>query len=100
MNKIITIIILSINISGYIFAQEKTDYTSKAPEYSYPETYEAQVEALKTNSIVLKAKEYRKEFADDPHHPIYHFTSPEGKLNDPNGLSFWKGKWTSTPWRS
>ena len=31
--------------------------------------------------------------ASDPYRPHYHFGSPEGNLNDPNGLSFWQGRW-------
>lgn len=27
------------------------------------------------------------------HLPSYHFYAPENKLNDPNGLCFWKGRW-------
>ena len=30
---------------------------------------------------------------EDHHRPYYHFTSPEYKLNDPNGLSYWQGRW-------
>jgi len=29
----------------------------------------------------------------DPHLPIYHFVSPENRLNDPNGLCYWQGRW-------
>jgi beta-fructofuranosidase len=31
--------------------------------------------------------------AGDPYRPIYHYVNPEGRLNDPNGLCFWKGRW-------
>jgi beta-fructofuranosidase len=31
--------------------------------------------------------------ADDPYRPIYHYVNPEGRLNDPNGLCFWQGRW-------
>lgn len=27
------------------------------------------------------------------HRPIFHFTSPESILHDPNGLCFWQGRW-------
>jgi beta-fructofuranosidase len=35
----------------------------------------------------------RQELAADPYRPLYHFVSPEGRLNDPNGLCFWQGQW-------
>jgi sucrose-6-phosphate hydrolase SacC (GH32 family) len=31
--------------------------------------------------------------ADDPYRPIYHYVNPEGRLNDPNGLCRWQGRW-------
>jgi beta-fructofuranosidase len=42
---------------------------------------------------MIRFKESRKAFKDDPYRPNYHFVSPEGNLNDPNGLCFWKGRW-------
>jgi beta-fructofuranosidase len=35
----------------------------------------------------------RRELAADQYRPLYHFVSPEGGLNDPNGLCFWQGQW-------
>jgi beta-fructofuranosidase len=29
----------------------------------------------------------------DPHRPFYHYVNPEHRLNDPNGLCFWQGRW-------
>ena len=70
------------------------DYTSKVPYYGpYPESLLEQKEILKNDLLLKRFSESRKKQLEDPHHPIYHFTSPEYKLNDPNGLSFWKGYW-------
>ena len=39
------------------------------------------------------AAEQREKQVSDPYCPRYHFSAPEGRMNDPNGLCFWKGKW-------
>ncbi len=75
------------------FAQESEDYTSKVPKFTFATDLDQQEEQLKTNPLMLRFKESRRELASDPHRPIYHFVSPEGNLNDPNGLSFWQGRW-------
>src|SRR5258708_25156348 len=35
----------------------------------------------------------RKEMADDPHRPHYHFLPPANWMSDPNGLMQWKGQY-------
>lgn len=35
----------------------------------------------------------RRFYANDSHRPAYHFSSPSGWMNDPNGTVFWNGKW-------
>ncbi|MDA0193532.1 MAG: glycoside hydrolase family 32 protein [Bacteroidetes bacterium] len=75
-------------------SQEVTeDYTSKVPKFTFATTLEEQEEQLKTNPLILRFKESRKKLAEDPHVPLYHFVSPENRLNDPNGLSFWQDRW-------
>ncbi len=74
-------------------AQEKIDYTSKVPQYKFSDKLPQQLKELKTNPLMLRFAKSREELAKDPHRPLYHFTSPESRLNDPNGLSFWNGKW-------
>lgn len=39
------------------------------------------------------ARRQRQQQWNDPYRPVYHFTSPEGPMNDPNGLCYWKGRW-------
>jgi beta-fructofuranosidase len=42
---------------------------------------------------LLRFKESREKLSNDPYRPIYHYVNPEGRLNDPNGLCFWQGRW-------
>jgi beta-fructofuranosidase len=75
-------------------AQEQpSDYRSKVPKFTFANTLEEQEAQLKTNPLMLRFIESRKKMANDPHRPIYHFVNPEGRLNDPNGLCFWQGRW-------
>ncbi len=48
---------------------------------------------LEKSEIMKLFKEGRKALKDDPLKPIYHFASPFGVINDPNGLCFFGGKW-------
>ena len=69
------------------------DYTSKVPKFTFGKTLKEQEAQLKNNPLILRFRESRKKMAGDPYRPIYHFVSPESTLNDPNGLSFWQGRW-------
>jgi beta-fructofuranosidase len=75
-------------------AQEpKPDYTSKTPRFTFDDSLTEQEAQLKTNPLLLHFQAQRKKQQSDPHTPRYHFSSPEAKLNDPNGLCFWQGRW-------
>src|SRR5690606_32577495 len=52
-----------------------------------------QEQQLKDNPLLKRFAESRKRLASDPYRPIYHFVSPESRLNDPNGLCYWQGNW-------
>jgi beta-fructofuranosidase len=69
------------------------DFTSKVPHFTFPDTLEEQEAALKTNPLMLRLIASRKKMAGDPYRPLYHYVNPEHRLNDPNGLCFWKGRW-------
>lgn len=70
-----------------------TDYTSKVPHNTFSNTLAEQEKELKNDVLLKRFAKSRKELSTDKHRPIYHFVSPEGRLNDPNGLCFWKGNW-------
>ena len=61
--------------------------------YNFGKTLEEQEKQLAENSYLKQLHEARANQANDPHRPIYHYVNPEGRLNDPNGLCFWKGRW-------
>lgn len=66
---------------------------SKTPHYTFSNTLAEQLEELKTNPLLQRFHASRVAKAGDPHRPIYHYVNPEGRLNDPNGLCFWQGRW-------
>ena len=60
----------------------------------YSELPDEQLDQLKSDPILQGFAESRKRLdAEDPLRPRYHFSSPEGRLNDPNGLCYWNGKY-------
>ena len=69
------------------------DYRSKVPFYTFPETLAEQEAALDGHPMMERLAASRAALAGDRHRPIYHYVNPEGRLNDPNGLCFWQGRW-------
>ena len=88
-----------INIDQIVQSDEsrkpvyKEDYSSPVPKYTFANTLAEQEKQLVDNPLLERFRASREKMKDDPHLPLYHFTAPENRLNDPNGLSFWRGKW-------
>jgi beta-fructofuranosidase len=59
----------------------------------YPDLLEDQLKVLESDASVSALRESRKSLAADPFRPLYHFSSPGGVMNDPNGLCRWRGRW-------
>lgn len=75
-------------------AQDRTEGNkSPVPQYTFSNTLEEQEAELKKNPLLKRFNKSRKKLANDPYRPVYHYVNPEGNLNDPNGLCFWKGRW-------
>ena len=74
-------------------ADERPDYTSRVPHYTFSTTLAEQEAELATNPLLERMNDVRDGMAADPHRPIYHYVNPEGGLNDPNGLCFWRDRW-------
>ncbi len=64
--------------------QSPTKYTT------FTEHYEDELAAHPYTSY---ARQQRQAGLSDPYRPVYHFSAPEGPMNDPNGLCFWRGRW-------
>ncbi len=69
------------------------DYTSGVAQYSFGDTLAEQEVQLRTNPLLQRFRATRQAKISDPVRPIYHFCNPDGRLNDPNGLCFWQGRW-------
>jgi len=72
---------------------EMKDFVSKVPKFTFAGTLAEQEKQLAENPLLQRFRVSRAKILKDPHHPLYHFTSPENHLNDPNGLCFWQGNW-------
>ncbi len=72
---------------------DKIDYTSAVPQYTFADSLEEQEAQLESNPLLQSFAVSRQENADDPVRPVYHYANPDGRLNDPNGLCFWQGRW-------
>jgi beta-fructofuranosidase len=73
--------------------RESGDHPSATPHYRFAVTLAEQEIQLRDNPLIARFAESRERMADDPYRPAYHFVSPESHLNDPNGLTFWQGRW-------
>src|SRR5690606_40709182 len=83
-------------ISGSLASYAQRDeppYLSPVPKFTFARTLAEQEAQLKDNPLLKRFAESRKRQAADPYRPIYHFVSPESRLNDPNGLCYWQGNW-------
>lgn len=73
---------------------EKIYPTSLVPKYTFAGTLEAQEAQLKDNPLMKRFKAVRKgQDSRDRFRPLYHYISPSGTMNDPNGLCYWQGRW-------
>ena len=91
----LTILVVFLSQACRLQAQERpaVPNASKTPRSTFSNTLEAQLQELKTNPLLERFRASREAKAHDPHRPIYHYVNPEGRLNDPNGLCFWQGRW-------
>ena len=70
-----------------------TDQPPAAPKYQFADTLEEQEAQLQSNPLLQRFASTRQQHADDRVRPLYHYCNPDGRLNDPNGLCFWQGRW-------
>ncbi len=77
-----------------LYAQEQQpDYTFMVACYELADILEEQEAQGKTKPLLIWFRESRNKMVAEPPRPTYPYVNPEGRLNDPNGLSFWQGRW-------
>lgn len=92
MKRIFVCLIAFFCLATTLLAQSN-NYKSKVKKYTFSNELSKQEQELKTNPMLKYFDKKRKEYSKDPHRPIFHYTNPEGRLNDPNGFCYWQGKW-------
>ena len=91
---LVLILAVSASVTTFVAAQTSpSQYASPVPRFTFSETLEKQEKELTDNPLLKRFHESRAKLLEDPHYPRYHFSSPENRLNDPNGLSYWNGQW-------
>ncbi len=88
-----SVFLLSSFFIWVIAVSQSNDKVSKVPQFNFGATLEEQVKELSANPLLERFEFSRQKLSVDKHRPIYHFINPEGPLNDPNGLCYWKGNW-------
>ncbi len=73
--------------------RDEPPFRSPVPFSTFSNERAAQEKELENNELLKRFAESRARQSTDRYRPIYHFVSPESTLNDPNGLSYWNGKW-------
>ncbi len=43
--------------------------------------------------MMMRFAASRERLSADPYRPGYRYVNPESKLNDPNGLCYWQGRY-------
>ncbi len=88
-----------VHIEQLAFAPENPDWVASIDLTRYGTTpLEFSIEMEKgakfqpefTDTLAI-AK--RADFMKEPNRPLFHYTAPFGRINDPNGLIYWQGKW-------
>jgi len=55
--------------------------------------FREQMQALESDGDLAEFRQTRERLADDPHRPLFHFSPPGSRMNDPNGLCVWQGRY-------
>jgi beta-fructofuranosidase len=66
---------------------------SLTPHQRFSRDPASQQRELADNVLLQRFAASRAAKADDRYRPFYHFSPPENRLNDPNGLCFWRDRW-------
>jgi len=59
----------------------------------YADTLEKQLQQLSVDPQLNRFKQHHRNRSGEAYRPIYHYNSPQGRMNDPNGLCIWKGNY-------
>ena len=91
--NIYTFLFCTIFLAIECYAQQASYPKSKILQKNFSSNLKEQLRELEKDPFVQYLNECREKWKDNPYRPIYHFSSPESILHDPNGLCYWQGNW-------
>lgn len=91
--NIYTFLFCTIFFAIECYAQQASYPKSKILQKNFSSNLKEQLRELEKDPFVQYLNECREKWKDNPYRPIYHFSSPESILHDPNGLCYWQGNW-------
>lgn len=91
--NIYTFLFCTIFLAIGCYAQQASYPKSKILQKNFSSNLKDQLRELEKDSFVQYLNECREKWKNNPYRPIYHFSSPESILHDPNGLCYWQGNW-------
>ena len=87
------LIVLTTLLPGLSATAQQTPAADRVTMYTFSDGLSDQLQELTGNPLLHRYAQTRERLSSGKYRPLYHFSAPEGRLNDPNGLCYWNGNW-------
>lgn len=87
------LIVLTTLLPGFSATAQQTPAADRVTMYTFSDGLSDQLQELAGNPLLHRYAQTRERLSSGKYRPLYHFSAPEGRLNDPNGLCYWNGNW-------
>lgn len=90
---VISLFVLAIIYPEFSATAQETLAANRVAMYTFSDELSDQLQELVGNPLLHRYAITREKLSTGKYRPLYHFSPPEGRLNDPNGLCYWNGNW-------
>lgn len=79
------LIVLTTLLPGLSATAQQTPAADRVTMYTFSDGLSDQLQELTGNPLLHRYAQTRERLSSGKYRPLYHFSAPEGRLNDPNG---------------